>query len=89
MTLLMLWIVADDANNSFSKNDRAIIADLLHRRSNFHLVGSINILFFAEYDSPLRKIVGGELHQNGISFDKSDEILVHFPGNVSVYCVPT
>ncbi len=81
----MLRVFADDANDSFAKNDCAFVADFLNGRTDFHeRVG----LFLPKHDSSLRKVIGRELYEHRIPFDEIYEMLAHLPGNVGVNGVP-
>jgi hypothetical protein len=36
LTLLVTWVLADNANDALSANNFALVTDFLYRRSNFH-----------------------------------------------------
>jgi len=82
LSLFVSWIDANDANNSLSLDDLALVANSFHRCSDFHaLLSSI-------HDPPPTQIVGREFHRDFISGQDLDEMHSHFSGNMCKHPVP-
>src|SRR5205814_4450573 len=88
LTLLVLRVLADDADDAGAPDHLAFRADLLDGRTDFHgmpLLG-LWLLITINYAAP-RQVVRGELDEHLVPGQDPDEVLAHLAGDVRQHLV--
>ena len=97
LTLLVARVDADDPHRAVPTDHLALVAHLLHRRSNLHnslspsLLGGIpacGALLVAVCDAAAAEVVGRELDLHPVARRDADVVHPHLPGYVSKHLVP-
>jgi hypothetical protein len=83
LALLVLWVLADDANNALTLDYLALVANLLNRSSDFHCIPLLRPLPVSIQNPPTRQVVRRQLHQHTVSREDLDVMHTDLPRNVS------
>jgi hypothetical protein len=89
LALLVLWILADDANYALTLDNLALVANLLNRSSDFHCIPLFLPLPISIKNSPTRQVVWRQLNQHTVSREDLDVMHTDFPRNVSQQLMAT
>ena len=79
----MLRVLADDANYALTLNNLALVANLLHRSSDFHCIPLLLPLPVSIQNPPTRQVVRRQLHQHTVSREDLDVMHTDLPRNMS------
>jgi hypothetical protein len=89
LALLVLWILADDANYALTLDYLALVANLLNRSSDFHCIPLFLPLPITVKNPPTRQVVRRQLNQYPVSREDLDVMHTDLPGNVSQQLMAT
>jgi hypothetical protein len=93
LALLVLGVLADDANDTLAMNDLALVADRfygctdLHEKLQFLVLTYAACLLVAVHNATAVQVIRAQLNGDSVTGEDADEVLAHSARNMRQYLV--